>query len=128
MSIKSIIDLINNHWENIITIFSVIITLLSILYKVKSNFTSAITNFIKEAENETNLTNPEKMDLVVSWVKDIVPRLFRVIFNDKTLRQISENIYQDMKSYRDIYIKNKTGLNTTKVIEIVRNADDPEHK
>ena len=118
---------LQNYWSTIITIISIIIAVISFIYKIKSNFTKMISKFIKDAEN-TELSNPEKMDLVISWIKDIIPRLFRVIFNDKVLRQIAENIYQDMKAYRDAYIKNKTGKETKEVIEIVTKTEEANNQ
>lgn len=102
---------------------SVILAIISIIYRIKSKYTSLITGLIKDAESDKTLSNEEKMDFVVSYIKDLIPRIFRVVFNEKTLRQISQNIYDDVKAYRDTYIKNKTGLETPKVIEIVNNVN-----
>lgn len=118
------LNLIKEYWGNIVTIFSIIIAVISILYKIKSKFTSLIASFIKDAEEDTSLSNPEKMDMVISWIKDIIPRIFRVVFNDKVLRLIAENIYQDMKAYRNAYIKNKTGLQVSELVEVVESSKE----
>ena len=89
---------IKDYYNIIITIVSIIIALVAVAYKVKSNFIAQISKFIADAQ-DLELTGPEKMEYVISWIKDIIPRLFKVIFNDKTLNQIAQNIYDDMKEY-----------------------------
>lgn len=94
-------ELLNNikdYYNIIITIVSIIIALIAVAYKIKSNFVAQISKFIADAQ-DLELTGPEKMEYVISWIKDIIPRLFKVIFNDKTLNQIAQNIYDDMKEY-----------------------------
>ncbi len=94
-------ELLNNikdYYNIIITIISIIIALIAVAYKIKSNFIAQISKFISDAQ-DLELTGPEKMEYVISWIKDIIPRLFKVIFNDKTLNQIAQNIYDDMKEY-----------------------------
>lgn len=60
------------------------------------------------------------MDMVISWIKDVIPRIFSVIFNDTVIRAISQSIYDDMKKYKDNYIEAKTGVSTKEAISIVR--------
>lgn len=94
-------ELLNNikdYYNIIITIVSIVIALVAVAYKIKSNFIAKISKFINDAQ-DLELTGPEKMEYVISWIKDIIPRLFKVIFNDKTLNQIAQNIYNDMKEY-----------------------------
>lgn len=127
-------DTIQMIWSNIneyISIFlfiiSIITSLIALYNKIKANFTGAITEFIKIAEEDTNLKPLEKMDMVVCWVKQLIPNIFKVVFNDKTLRQISQNIYDNMKEYKNTYVKNKTGLTTKQLINTINELkDDPE--
>lgn len=94
----------------ILTIISIAIALLAVYTKVKSNIIEAIIKFIKEAETK-ELSGAEKMQLVISWIKDVTPRLFQLIFTDAILKEIAQNIYNDMKEYRDNYIRsNKDAL------------------
>lgn len=124
MNFIDLVNLIEEYWGNIMTVFSIIITVISIGYKIKSKFTSLISSFIKDAERDTSLSNTEKMDMVISWIRDLIPRIFRVVFNDKVLRLIAENIYQDMKAYRNAYIKNKTGLHVSELVEAIESSKD----
>ena len=123
-AIKTLVSNIGEYINIILILFSIIVSIISIIFKIKSNFSSVITQFIKDAEEKSDLTGPEKMDLVISWLKNIIPRIFKVVFSDKVLRQIADNIYNDMKAYREIYINNKTGLATSQVIQIVKKTTE----
>ena len=120
-------ETIKNYLDQILVLISVIISILAIYNKLKGNMISMIAKFISLAEENTDLSGSEKMDLVLSWLKDITPRLFRVIFNENTWNQIVQNIYDDMKKYKDNYIRNKTGMNTKEVINVITEIlDDPQ--
>lgn len=123
-NIMDFFNIIREYWGTFMTVFSIIIAIISVLYRIKSKFTTLISSFIKDAERDTSLSNPEKMDMVISWIKDLIPRLFRVVFNDKVLRTIAENIYQDMKAYRNAYIKNKTGLELPELVEVIESSKE----
>lgn len=60
------------------------------------------------------------MDMVISWIKDLIPRIFTVVFNDTVVRAIAQSIYDDMKKYKDNYIQAKTGVTTQEALTIVR--------
>lgn len=124
---KEIYNICSQYLNIILIIFSAIVSLIAVYNKIKSNFTGLISSFIKLAEEDTSLSNIEKMDMVVQWIKQLIPNIFKIVFNDKTLRQIAQNIYDDMKQYKNIYIKNKTGLTTSQVISTINELkDDPE--
>lgn len=116
----------------VLFVISIFLAIISTVFKIKSNFTACISQFIKDAEADSELTNTEKMDMVISWIKDSIPRMFKILFSDKVLSMMAENIYNDMKTYREIYINNKTGLSTSRVIQIVKELEeekeDPEYK
>jgi hypothetical protein len=97
-------------------IISAAVAIVSIVYKIKSGFMEVIIKFIKDAEEDTTLTGPQKMDLVISWLRNLVPRLFKVVFTDQVLRTIAQNIYDDLKAYRESYLKNLTGGDLQKLL------------
>ena len=69
------------------------------------------------------------MQQVVLWIKDLIPRIFIVAFNDATLEQIAENVFQDMKSFMNKRLENKTGMSTNQVIKTINAlVDDPASK
>ena len=125
-SIKEIYSNLEGIIDLVLLLFSVIMTLKAMYNKIKSKFNEKITKFINDAEVLEHLSNPEKMQQVVLWIKDLIPRLFIVVFNDATLEQMAENVYQDMKKFMNIRLENKTGMKTNQVIKTINAlADDP---
>lgn len=113
--------------NTVLVLFSVYMTIKAAYNKIKSNFKSKITGFINDAEEMKNLSNSEKMEQVVLWIKDLIPRIFKVAFNDATLEQIAENVYQDMKKFMNSRLKNQTGMNTKQIVDTINAlSDDPE--
>ena len=126
-SLATIYNECNVYINYILIAISIISSIIAIIKTIKANFTESISKFIKLAEEDKNLSGIEKMDMVICWVKQLIPKIFRIVFNDKVLKQISQNIYDDMKGYKEVYIKNKTGLSTKEVVEVVNLIkDDPE--
>ena len=125
-SIKEIYSNLEGIIDLVLLVFSVIMTLKAMYNKIKSKFNEKITKFINDAEVLEHLSNPEKMQQVVLWIKDLIPRLFIVVFNDDTLEQMAENVYQDMKTFMNLRLENKTGMKTNQVIKTINSlADDP---
>ena len=127
---------INEIWSTIQTIVSIILLIISVIaagislfHAVRANLIQKVSKFIVTAEGKSLLTGPEKMELVISWMKDIVPRLFKVIFDEKVLRMIAQNIFDDMKEYANNYVENKTGASIKKINKIIIVAEEiPEIK
>lgn len=109
------IHLLIEHGKTVLSIIlfivSIIAVLKSIKQAVKANLIEQAIKFIEEAEGETELSGPEKMDLVIGWMKDIVPRLFKVVFTDAVLKAIAQNVFDDMKKYAKKYAEAR--LNNT---------------
>ena len=101
---------VNDILSNIISIlqvtWNILLCIIAIYIAIRSSLIKEITKYIAIAEEETDLTGKEKMALVVSWIKDLIPRLFRVLFTDKVIEIMAQNIYDDMKKYRESFIKN----------------------
>lgn len=124
--IKEIYSNLDDIGDLILLGFSIIMTIKAMYNKIKSKFNEKITKFINDAEVLEHLSNQEKMQQVVLWIKDLIPRLFIVVFNDETLEQIAENVYQDMKKFMNLRLKNKTGMKTNEVIKTINAlVDDP---
>ena len=117
---NQIISVISDY----INVISIIVgggfTVIALFYKIRNNIIQYATQFIALIEEDTNLTGSEKMDIVISWIKDLIPRIFTVVFNDTVIRAIAQSIYDDMKKYKDNYIQAKTGVTTQEALTIVR--------
>ncbi len=111
----------------VLIVLSLIAVIKSIQHSIKANLIEQVVKFIKNAEAESLLTGPEKMNLVIDWMKDIIPRIFKVVFAENVLRIIAQNVFNDMKKYANSYVENKTGASVDKINKIIIvSQDDPE--
>ena len=129
-TIKEIIHWFVEHWSTIkdLILFAIaaVAILKTIQYKVKSNLIEQVAKYIKDAEGHAELSGKEKMNLVVGWMRDFIPRAFNVVFTDEILEQIAQNIFNDMKKYANKYIHNQTGGNIIEArLAIASSKDDP---
>lgn len=118
--INQIIGIISDYVNVISIIIGGGFTVIALFYKIRNNIIQYATQFIALIEEDNNLTGSEKMDMVISWIKDLIPRIFTVVFNDTVIRAIAQSIYDDMKKYKDNYIQAKTGVSTQEALTIVR--------
>ena len=129
-TIKGIINWFVENWNIIKDIILLIITIIAIFkaiqYAIKSNLIEQVAKYIKDAEGHSELSGEEKMALVVGWMRDFIPRAFKVVFSDEVLKQIAQNIFNDMKKYANKYVHNQTGGNITEAKLAIENSkDDP---
>lgn len=117
---NQIIGVISDYINLISIIVGGGFTVIALFYKIRNNIIQYATQFIALIEEDNNLTGSEKMDMVISWIKDLIPRIFTVVFNDTVIRAIAQSIYDDMKKYKDNYIQAKTGVTTQEALTIVR--------
>jgi len=96
--LKTVYSIIQSLWN-------IILIVISLYIFIRSTLITKIAGYIATAESEVDLTGKEKMALVVGWIKDLIPRLFRVLFTDKVIELMAQNIYDDMKKYRENFIK-----------------------
>lgn len=85
-------------------LYLVFATIIVFLLTTRTQLLNKIPELISDVEDR-KLTGKEKMALVVEYCGLLIPRLFKVVFNDKVIEQMAQNIYDDMKSY---YMKKKS--------------------
>ena len=111
------------QYQNIIAIALAILSLLfgarTVLSKILNKIITSSIRWIKELETEYTLTGPEKMELLVSYVKDLIPRILHVIFSDKVIESIAESVFEDMQKYSENRVKNKTGLSWREMLKAI---------
>ncbi len=98
--------------ERIITIVSFVLTIAAFAWglyeKVKGDSTAAVSGLIATAE-ETGLVGTEKMQLVVGWLYDMIPAVFKKTLNKEALQALAQRIFDYMKKYANAYIDSHHG-------------------
>ena len=72
---------------------------------------------IAEAEEKTNLTGAEKFSLVVIWIEESLPTIFRMAFARSLIEKLVQYTYDNSNAYAKNYIKRKTGYDISKIVE-----------
>lgn len=117
--IQTIIDKILWIVSSIFAIASCLIAAYALIYKTKSKLMTLIITMIKTLQADDKLSGPDKMMYVINYVRDFVPRSFKVIFSDKVLEDIAQNIYDDMKKYADNKAQTKLGMSFNQAIKVI---------
>lgn len=127
-------ELINNLKEfkdfliPILGILCAVLGLKSIGYKIVTQIMISATKWIQELEKESSLSGPEKMELVISYIKDLVPRFFKVAFSDRVIQSMAESIFEDMQKYSDNRVERKTGLKWNEMLKVVEESQSPNQE
>lgn len=98
-----IVDDLTKVFEIVYAILTIILTVVVWSTKVRSTLSKLTSTFISNAEVNKTMSGAEKMAMVVSWMRDVVPRIFRVIYTDEVLEKMAQNIFDDMRKYAEEY-------------------------
>lgn len=118
-------------WHDILAIISLvcyaIVFILGWFSITEKNIYSIVSKLIALAE-ETGLTGPEKMEMVVNGLYAIVPLAFKKILSKEKLQEIAQKVFDYMKSYALDYLAQKAKEQTKGQIKVERPADMNENK
>jgi len=89
-------------------ILAVAVFVWGLYQRVKGNAAASASAFIAQVES-TGLVGPEKMELVVNWLYDMIPVPFRKILTKEALQGIAQTIFDYMKRYTLAYIDTHEG-------------------
>ena len=113
-------------WHDILAIISLvcyaIVFILGWFSITEKNIYSIVSKLIALAE-ETGLTGPEKMEMVVNGLYAIVPLAFKKILSKEKLQEIAQKVFDYMKSYALDYLAQKAKEHTKGQIEVERPED-----
>lgn len=93
--------------------------------KAKGNAFGMIAELIAYAE-KTGLAGPDKMDMVVNDLYEIVPAPFRFILTRERIRIAAQNIFNCMKDYALEYLREKAGKTAVIITEDSDAAEEVE--
>jgi hypothetical protein len=93
--------------------------------KAKGNAFGMMAELIAYAE-KTGLAGPDKMDMVVNDLYEIVPAPFRFILTRERIRAAAQNIFNSMKDYALEYLREKTGKTAVIITEDSDAAEEVE--
>ena len=85
--------------------------------RIKYRCLKAASLKIAEAEAKPNLSGAEKFSLVVVWIEESLPMIFRMAFARTLIEKLVQYTYDNSNAYAKNYIKRKTGYDISKIVE-----------
>ena len=124
INIVDILESVKQYDGLIFLITTVIVAIRAVSHKIMTRILMSAMKWIGELQDNNTLSGPEKMELLLHYIKDFIPRFFNVIFSDKVLESITDSVYEDMKKYSETRVETKTGLTWQQMVETIRWLED----
>ena len=116
-----IISLIFSNYNILITMVAIILLIWGIYNKIKFLCLKKASELVSNVEEETDLTGSEKFALVLLWITEELPSVFRNSLFKSTIEELIEFAYTNSFSYMQKYIERKTGYDVTSLLNIMKN-------
>lgn len=107
-------------------IIAIVFIIYGVFEKVKYKCLLEASKKIAVAEDREDLTGPEKFTLVVSWIDESLPAIFRNSLVRNTLRKIVQVVFDNCSVYMQRYVKRKTGKDITNIIDTIKDAAEEQ--
>ena len=85
--------------------------------KIKFHCLEEASKMVAEAESHYELSGKEKFSLVVLWINEELPSIFRNSFFQIIIQKLIEFAYNTSFDYMKKYVKRKTGYDISTLIE-----------
>lgn len=126
MNIYSILE--NDKYGLFMTIIAIIMIIYSLYQKIKFSCLEKASKMVAEAEGHSELSGKEKFALVVLWINEELPAIFKNSFFQAIIEKLIEFAYNTSFDYMKKYVKRKTGQDISTLIESINCADNEENK
>lgn len=108
---------ISSNYNTIATIIVVILVIYSIYNRIKFLCLKAATEKVAAVEKMSDLTGEEKFALVITWINEELPSIFRNAFFQSIIEKLVQFAYDNCFNYMKNYIKRKTGYDISTLID-----------
>lgn len=110
----------------IITILAISSIITAMYNKVKFACLKKASELVASVEDESQLKGSEKFALVVTWINSDLPKLFKNTLFQTILKDLIQFAYNNSYAYAKKYIKNKTGLDISTLIEQIKEESEED--
>ena len=108
---------ISNNYNIIATIAVVLLLIYSIYNKIKFLCLRAATEKVASVEKMSGLTGEQKFALVIKWINEELPSIFRNAFFQSIIDKLVQFDYDNCFNYMKNYIKRKTCYDISTIID-----------
>lgn len=118
--IDNILKLLQNeNYSIFMTVISIIILVYALYQKIKFSCLEKASKMVAEAESHSELSGKEKFSLVVLWINEELPSVFKNSFFQVIIQKLIEFAYNTSFDYMKKYVKRKTGYDISTLIETI---------
>ena len=118
----------NIDYNIIVSIIAIGSIIYAIYQNIKYKCLEKASKMVAEAEGHNELSGKEKFSLVVLWINEELPRIFKSALFQSIIEKIIEFAYNTSFDYMKKYVKRKTGKDINSLIEIVKEEDEENKK
>ena len=125
------LDFFNSLPYNIlITIITIGLLIYSMYSKIKYYCLQEAITKVANIERLTDLSGEEKFAIVVTWINDELPKIFKNSLINNIIKTLVQAAYDNCFKYAKNYIKRKTGYDISEIVSEIQNKenDDQEGK
>ena len=125
------LDFFNSLPYNIlITIIAIGLLIYSMYSKIKYYCLQEAITKVANIERLTDLSGEEKFAIVVTWINDELPKIFKNSLINNIIKTLVQAAYDNCFKYAKNYIKRKTGYDISEIVSEIQNKenDDQEDK
>lgn len=125
------LDFFNSLPYNIlITIITIGLLIYSMYSKIKYYCLQEAITKVANIERLTDLSGEEKFAIVVTWINDELPKIFKNSLINNIIKTLVQAAYDNCFKYAKNYIKRKTGYDISEIVSEIQNKenDDQEDK
>lgn len=116
------IEFINNYifeseYSLILTLITIVLVVISIYNRIKFLCLQKATELVSSIEDRDDLSGEEKFAIVVKWINNDLPKIFRSSLFKSIIEKLVQFAYDNCYNYMKNYIKRKTGYDVSGLIE-----------
>lgn len=114
----------------LITIITIGLLIYSMYSKIKYYCLQEAITKVANIERLTDLSGEEKFAIVVTWINDELPKIFKNSLINNIIKTLVQAAYDNCFKYAKNYIKRKTGYDISEIVSEIQNKenDDQEGK
>ena len=123
-----IFSTLKDEYSIFITIIALICFIWAIYNKIKFLCLEKASEMVAEAEGRADLNGAEKFALVLTWINNDLPKVFKNTLFQTVVENLIEFAYKTSFCYMSEYVKRKTGYDMSDLIEEINNKIEENKK
>lgn len=112
----------DNVYQITMTVISIALIIITIYNRIKYLCLKKASEMVAKAEERTDLTGEQKFSLVIIWIEEDLPKIFKNALFRTLLSKIINYVYNNSFEYMKNYVKRKTGQDISQIIDQVQSA------